>query len=918
MKKSIRMSVKPLAMATAFAAGTTVSMIATALPGGDTLGAAGVVNESICQRGVTMTVASGARSITTGTGICQLRTLVTTKGLDKTDSTPAGSTVADSSAMVNAGGELYESFVAGNRDAAVLLTPNRALATSRSVAVTSGNKGALSYDLSAAVQPSTGLQSSWLTGTYTIVNRTHNFGMVASGLENSPYAAPNTALGEINYTDSMNVTFNGNGTCTINNRNNHFSAGLTKDPTMGNGEMDVTCTVGGGMCGQNDGNNYVAMGLLNLGTTAAVLGDEFDWGDANADTTAIRAVSCTYSVAGGQAAVTYTTEFGDITQPVGTLTQNQWTVNYNVSADLRYLVADGASPTDYTQQGHSGAQYGGLSVGVRTSAAPTLAGKTYLFNALENSYAASTPTTASYENPSTPAYQTEECISRGSLALASGGACTISWVSSCTGRNMSGYEEASAGANNGTIVDSLTGMTGAPSYSPTCSWSGAANNLTVSVGIQDQAGSPVTMTYTGSASDNGEALVLQGVYNTLGLTPDVDNAPLLPQQKYNMESYMVAQEYQGSLTADADADGLNNLGEFQWGKETSGGSVRTDMDADGDSDIFLRKSTDGLAQVWVMAAGNRSALNTLGYTSTALTVAGIGDVDGDGDKDVVLRNDATGETKAIIVQNGLQVSVNSLGYNNTAFTYKALADVDADGDKDVILRKDTTGQTIALVVQGGLKVSQSDLGYNSTAFTFAAVADTNADGDQDVVLRNTSTGQTIVLNVQGAAKVSQSDYGYNATALSFKAIVDANGDGDGDILLRNDTTGQMILVVSEAGAKSGQADLGYNSTALAFAATGDTDGNGTDDIILRNATNGQHINVSLAANAKAGQTDLGYAATAWSLVGTGDFDGDGDSDLLFNQTTNGAHMSYVMQGGAKASQNTLPYSTSSHTTYLEK
>jgi len=917
MKKSIHMSVKPLAMAAAFAAGTSASMIATALPGGDTLGASGVVNESICQRGVTMTVASGARSITTGTGICQLRTLVPTKGLDKVDSTPAGSTVADSSAMVNAGGELYESYVGGVRDGSVLLTPNRALATSRTVSLTSGNNGALSYDLSAAVQPSIGLQSSWLTGTYTIVNRTHNFSLVAAGLEQSPYANPNTALGELNYTDSMSVTFNGNGTCTINNRNNHFSAGLIKDPTMGNGEMDVTCTVGGGACGQNDGNNYVAMGLLNLGTTAAVMGDEFDWGDVDNNDTTARAVSCNYTVGSGQVAVTYNTEFGDKTQPVGDLTQNIWTVNYNVSADLRYLVADGASPTDYTQQGHSGNQYGGLSVGVRTSAAPTLAGKTYLFNALESNYASSTPTTASYENPSTPTYQTEECVSRGSLALASGGACTISWVSSCTGRKMSGYEETSAGAGNGTIVDNLSAMNGAPSYTPSCSWSGAANNLTVNVGMQDMAGGAITMTYTGSASDNGEALVLQGVYNTLGLTPDTDNPPLLPQQKYNMESYLVAQEYQGSLTADADSDGLNNLGEFQWANETSGASPRTDMDADGDSDIFLRKSTDGLGQVWVMNAGNRTALNNLGYTSTALTVAGIGDADGDGDKDVFLRNDATGETKVIIVQNGSQVGINSLGYNNTAFAYKALADIDGDGDKDVILRNDTTGQTIALVLQNGLKSSQSDLGYNNAAFTFAAVADTNADGDQDIVLRNTSTGQTIVLNVQAAAKVSQSDFGYNATALTFKAIVDANGDGDGDILLRNDSTGQMILVISQAGAKAGQADLGYNATTLSFAATGDTDGNGTDDIILRNASTGQHINVSLAANAKAGQTDLGYANTAWSLVGTGDFDGDGDSDILFNQT-NGAHMTYVMQSGAKAGQNTLPYSTSSHTTYLEK
>jgi len=855
MKKSIHMSVKPLAMAAAFAAGTSASMIATALPGGDTLGASGVVNESICQRGVTMTVASGARSITTGTGICQLRTLVPTKGLDKVDSTPAGSTVADSSAMVNAGGELYESYVGGVRDGSVLLTPNRALATSRTVSLTSGNNGALSYDLSAAVQPSNGLQSSWLTGTYTIVNRTHNFSLVAAGLEQSPYANPNTALGELNYTDSMSVTFNGNGTCTINNRNNHFSAGLIKDPTMGNGEMDVTCTVGGGACGQNDGNNYVAMGLLNLGTTAAVMGDEFDWGDVDNNDTTARAVSCNYTVGSGQVAVTYNTEFGDKTQPVGDLTQNIWTVNYNVSADLRYLVADGASPTDYTQQGHSGNQYGGLSVGVRTSAAPTLAGKTYLFNALESNYASSTPTTASYENPSTPTYQTEECVSRGSLALASGGACTISWVSSCTGRKMSGYEETSAGAGNGTIVDNLSAMNGAPSYTPSCSWSGAANNLTVNVGMQDMAGGPITMTYTGSASDNGEALVLQGIYNTLGLTPDTDNAPLLPQQKYNMESYLVAQEYQGSLTADADSDGLNNLGEFQWAKDNSTGSTRGDFDKDGDTDILLRQTSTGQWRLFNVQSGNTvsNAFFNI-YAASDTTYQGQGDFDGDGDADVLTRSASTGQWRIFTVQNGAVTgSTSPAAYANSSYTLAAIADLNGDGTDDILLRNTGgDGSWRAFYVTNNAVTSNAYFAaYTAADYVMQTAGDFDGDGDDDVLLRSTSTGQYRLFTVQAGAVTGNAFFNVYANSdYTFQKALDLDGDGDKDIITRQTSTGQWRSFTVQSGAVTGNAFFNmYAASAYSLAAVGDTAGDGSEDVILRSSTDGSYRLFSVSAGA---------------------------------------------------------------------
>lgn len=910
MRKSIRMSAKPLAMATAFAAGTTISMIATALPGGDTLGATGVVNESICQQSVNMTIAGGARSVTTGTGTCQLRTLPPTKGFVRTESSPAGSTVADSSAMVNAGGELYEAYVATERDAAVLLTPNRSLATSRAVSFTPGNDGAASFDVAASVQPSAGLQSSWLTGTYHIVNRNHNFSIVASGLENSVYENPNPALGERNYTKSMDVTFNGNGTCSINEMNSHSSFQLTKDPLMNAyGEMDVTCFAE--PCGQNSGNDYLAVGNVNMGMTASVSSNEDDWEDtSNGNGNGVEAVSCAYTVpAAGKMDVTYTVRFGTLAD-VPSMTTKTWTVGYNVSSDLRYIVSDGDSSTDAIIDGGLGdqAMKGGLAIGVRVGS-PTLTGKTYLFNALDSNYATSTPTTGSYENPQTPVYQEEECLTRGSLVLSSGGVCTVDTVSTCTGRNHGGLEETAADAADGTITDALTAFDGAPAATPTCSWSGTPSDLQVSLGVLDQDGNPVTMQYTGAAADNGEAIVLQGVYNVGGPVPDTDNTPLLPQQKYNMLSFLVAQEYQGSLVADADADGLNNLGEFQWAKQIGGAAVRSDMNASGSSDIYLRSdSVDSFSLNLLIEADDRVGANGLGYNSTSFQVVGLSDVDADGDKDVLLVDTAQGIIIAQVigaggswqenilvgytdgseimelttnmynglpgllfktpsglyytktVENGSLTNVSAIG-EIASFNYVAMADVDGNGDLDLVMLDPSTGNVFAWKRANNAYTTWVLVGGTS-GMTINAVKDVNNDGRADVVARLGDSMYAVLPDNTGGNGTYSNIGGVNADAVILD-VEDVDGDGDADLLVSSASLGQVYCMeVQDA------AVVNYNiilySTSLIYRGMGVLNAATPNDLgIVWQSAGGDMIFSQMAAAALSSHYYIGSFLPEW-------------------------------------------------------
>ena len=909
MKKSMFASVKPLAMATAIAAGTSISMIAVALPGGgDTLGAAGVVNESVCFNTVDMTIASGSRSVTTGTGDCQLRTLVPTKGFQAFDTTPAGATVVDSSALKNAGGESYETYVGGNRKGSLLLTPNRSLAVTRSSSFATGADGSVSFDLGAAVQPATGLQSSWMTGTYNIINRSHVFQSAATDLENSPYAAPNPALSEINSTAAMSVTFNGDGTCSIDAMDNHRNAQLTKDPLINYiGEMDNGCTVGGGNCGQNDGNNYLAKGVINLGASGSQVG-YYDWNDATLDGSGGQAVACNYTVGSGVVTVAYETEsFADAVDP----TAVNWTVSYNVSADLRYLVAAQAGTLGQTG-GSVGPDNVDLSVGVRVGAGD-VTGKTYLFNQTAATYAASTPTTASYENPQTPNYQEQECLTRGAIEFTStsmgGGfnACNVQSVSSCAARNNGGDEESTDGAADGTITDTLTAADGVDTAITACRWSNASG-LVVEMDTTDYDLNPITLNYTGDVSDNGEALVMQGEYSVEGPAPDVENAPALPQQKYSMVNYMLAQEYQGSLTADADVDGASNYDEFVWAADVTpaGGAVENDYNNDATADVLLRSSTGW--RMFLMANGAANTNNGPALYATGYDLVASEDFDADGDTDVLLRNPTTGAWRMFIMQNGAVASNSAFGaYAATTWSFAAAADFNGDGTKDILL-KSSTGWRVFNVVNGATTTNTNYAAY-ATGWDLAAAVDTDKDGDADLVLKKTGGGGWRIFTTQNSVTTANAALALYATNWDLVSSEDFDGDGDVDFIGRSTVDGSWRTFVMENNAVASNASPGfYASAAWTLDFASDMDSDGDKDVVMRSNTGGWRL-FTMAGGVSTSNANLAlYASTAWVTADVKDFNGDGTSDVMLRNTSTNDWRSFnIINGAVTANQATGLY-----------
>src|SRR5690606_25532271 len=128
----------------------------------------------------------------------------------------------DSSSMVAAGGELYEAFVGGARDAAVLLTPNRAFMMSRTVA---GNKNAVDWSLGLAVQPVSSATNAWLTGSYTFLRANQEVRVVDKTNQVDP------AYSEVFDPAVFGIAFDGNGGCSVSGYSSWFSYSLTTDPS---------------------------------------------------------------------------------------------------------------------------------------------------------------------------------------------------------------------------------------------------------------------------------------------------------------------------------------------------------------------------------------------------------------------------------------------------------------------------------------------------------------------------------------------------------------------------------------------------------------------------------------------------------------------------------------------------------------
>jgi len=496
-----------------------------------------------CDSRYDITVAASARSSVASSATCQTRALTTPVGFKLTTSSPSDATVADSSAMVSAGGELYESFVAGIRQAIVLLTPNRTLMMSRNVTKTTG----VDWDVGLTVQPVSGGNDAYLTGTYVFLRANRETRVVDAAHQT------NAGLSGVFDPVSMRVTFNGDSTCNVTAYSSWFGYELTTDPAL--------------FYSQPDGSNYGLHQAVYAG-----VGSGQQHKDSN-----LSFSTCSYTLnSSGKLVINYIGTYGDA---------SAFNINnaYFLSADKRYIV----STVDATKDLYRGFEVGVLAAtlsGSQSALNNSVAG-TYLFNSPSVELQGATGPLTAPDNEHRNNSKATQCINRGAAVLSTtasgvGGwnVCTVDWAKSCTIRSEEAYGETSSGAGNGNV--SIIHTTAESVAEPTCRFQVATDSTLSMVINQQTAEGFQDITYSGAIASGNEALVLKGKYEGTNMqNPSNTHAPARTIKNDLYLSTLVGVKYAGTLGADADADGITNEMEFLESGQTS-----ADSDGDGLSD----------------------------------------------------------------------------------------------------------------------------------------------------------------------------------------------------------------------------------------------------------------------------------------------------------------------------------------------
>jgi len=746
------------------------------------------VIETSCNSRLDVTVGSSTRSIDSSATDCQVRTLAVSSGFALSANSPSAATAVDSVAMVSAGGELYEAFVGSEREATVLLTPNRSLMMSR--AITGDNSG-VDWSMGLAVQPVSGSTNAWLTGTYTLLRANSEVRIVDATNQ------LNAALSEVFDPVTLRITFDGNSGCSIASYSSWLSYSLTTDPA--------------GAFSQPDGDDY--------GLHQAVYAGEGYAGNGGVHEDSVRTFTdCDYVLSSdGKLLITYDYNDGDA---VAHSVEN----SYFVSADLRYLVSTVDAGADL---------YRGFEVGVRVKAVSGtqdarndgVAG-TYLFNAPTLELQGATGVLSEPYNEHRAEEKATHCMARGSTILSTAASATSGWNTCTWDMTFTCSSRGEEGEVPAITLEHITAE--GANASTACRFQVAANgSLDFVVNIETAEG-PQDVVYSGAIADNNEGLVLRGKY--VGSTmnnPSDTNPPEREIKNVMLLQALVGLKYEGTLTADADGDGLNNLGEFLYSNYASI-SIKNDYNASGKSDLFFVNTTTRANQYWEGAV--KAQVTYPGAYGAGFAYAGSGDFNGDGTADLLFFNSATSATS--IWNGAVKASATFPGKAAAGYSVAAVCDTNGDGLDDIVWRQN--GGTGLSIWRGGVKANVVYPGTQSAALNLVACGDIDGDGSEDLFWRDPVTGANQIW--LAAVKANKVFPGSNLDlTVNVVGAGDVNGDGLSDIVWYKTTNG--AIQVWGAGLKA-NASFPGSIANLDFSpkAIGDYDGNGTADLVWTNNT----------------------------------------------------------------------------------
>ena len=274
------------------------------------------------------------------------------------------------------------------------------------------------------------------------------------------------------------------------------------------------------------------------------------------------------------------------------------------------------------------------------------------------------------------------------------------------------------------------------------------------------------------------------------------------------------------------------------------GSVRTDFDGDGKSDVFyvtLGSDSSGRNDWWVTYGGIEGAGRVVNKQANDSSRMFIGDFNGDGKSDVFYvthGTDSDGRYARWVSYGGVADGAEILGYSPADPSRMFVGDFDGDGKSDIFYvthGADSSGRNDWWISYGGEESSARVLNKQANDPSRMFIGDFNGDGKSDVfyvTVGADSKGNYTWWVSYGGLAAGAEILRTSPADPSRMFVGDFDGDGKSDIFYvepKADSAGRNAWAVSYGG-KSAWRTLNRQANDPSRMFLGDFDGDGRSDV----------------------------------------------------------------------------------------
>src|SRR5690554_129681 len=347
-----------------------------------------------------------------------------------------------------------------------------------------------------------------------------------------------------------------------------------------------------------------------------------------------------------------------------------------------------------------------------------------------------------------------------------------------------------------------------------------------------------------------------------------------------------------------------------------GNSVFTDVDNDGDLDLFIVglayigfANTEDVVLYRNDGNGNYTEDTGNSFEGVRLADVAVADVNGNGYMDLLIsgRNSSGNAITNLYLNDGTgQYTLdNSVSFDGVEYGTVDFADFNGDGAPDVLITGDNgniNGITKIYFNDGsGSFTEQTGTPLIGVDYSAVIILDVNGDNHLDIIISgdkgNPDYSTNLYIN-NGVGQFTLQNSGLLAINRGALAYADVDGDGDLDVVVSGRTTGSTkeskLFLNDGTGVFTEQTSLALTGVEFASVGFSDINCDGNLDLIVSGLVSNNNRSCEMFINDGNGNFSLyplnSIEPISQGSISFGDVDGDLDDDLLITGISTGAGM----------------------------